>query len=50
MKNVPAFVRGMVVKSVEKWCRERGIERVTAEQLDEIRSRMPTPKVFGGRS
>jgi radical SAM protein with 4Fe4S-binding SPASM domain len=50
MKNVPAFVRGMVVKSVEKWCRERGIERVTVEKLEEIRSRMPTPKVFGERS
>ena len=47
IKNVPAFVRGMVVKSVEKWCRERGIETVTVEQLEEIRSRMPTPKVFG---
>ncbi|MDH3254123.1 MAG: radical SAM protein [Acidobacteriota bacterium] len=47
IKSVPAFVRGMVVKSVEKWCRERGIETVTEAQLEDIRSRMPTPKVFG---
>ena len=23
MKRIPAFVRGMVVKRVEAWCRER---------------------------
>jgi hypothetical protein len=47
MKRVPAFVRGMVVAAVEKRCREQGIKRVTVAQLDEIRSRMPTPKTFG---
>ena len=47
MKRIPAFVRGMVVSAVERRCREQGIERVTVAQLEEIRSRMPTPKIFG---
>jgi AdoMet-dependent heme synthase len=53
MKRIPAFVRGMVTRAVESWCAKNGVERVTAEVLEEIRSRMPTPKVFGtgaGRS
>jgi hypothetical protein len=47
MKRIPAFVRGMVVKAVEESCRKKGFERVTVEELDRIRSRMPTPKMFG---
>ncbi len=47
MKKIPAFVRGMVVKAVEDSCRRSGISRVTAEELEKIRSRMPTPKLFG---
>jgi radical SAM protein with 4Fe4S-binding SPASM domain len=47
MKKIPAFVRGMVVKAVEDSCRRNGIERVTAEELEKIRARMPTPKLFG---
>ena len=47
MKRIPAFVRGMVVKAVEESCRKNGFERVTVEELDRIRSRMPTPKMFG---
>jgi radical SAM protein with 4Fe4S-binding SPASM domain len=47
MKQVPVFVRGMVVRAVEKYCRERGVPRVTEEVLAEIRAKMPTPKVFG---
>lgn len=47
MKKIPAFVRGMVVKAVEDSCRKSGLERVTVEELDLIRSRMPTPKMFG---
>lgn len=47
MKKIPAFVRGMVVKAVEESCRKNGISRVTAEELERIRSRMPTPKLFG---
>ncbi len=47
--QVPAFVRGMVVRSVEAYCRERGIGRVTVDVLEEVRSRMPTPKMFRPR-
>jgi AdoMet-dependent heme synthase len=47
MKKIPAFVRGMVVKAVEDSCRRNGIERVTVEELERIRARMPTPKMFG---
>jgi hypothetical protein len=46
MKKVPAFVRGMVVRAVEDSCRRNGISRVTAEELERIRARMPTPKFF----
>ncbi|HEX5041933.1 MAG TPA: radical SAM protein [Candidatus Polarisedimenticolaceae bacterium] len=47
MKQVPAFVRGMVVRAVESYCRTRGLAHVTEELLTEIREKMPTPKVFG---
>ena len=47
MKKIPAFVRGMVVRAVEDSCRKNGISRVTAEELERIRARMPTPKLFG---
>ena len=47
MKKIPAFVRGMVMKAVEDSCRKNGIGRVTAEELEKIRARMPTPKFFG---
>jgi hypothetical protein len=47
MKKIPAFVRGMVITAVEESCRKRGVDRVTVEELDRIRSRMPTPKMFG---
>ena len=47
MKKIPAFVRGMVVRAVEDSCRRNGISRVTAEELEKIRARMPTPKFFG---
>jgi len=47
MKKIPAFVRGMVVRAVEDSCRKNGISRVTAEELERIRARMPTPKFFG---
>jgi len=47
MKKIPAFVRGMVVKAVEDSCRTNGLDRVTVEELDRIRARMPTPKIFG---
>ena len=47
MKKVPVFVRGMVMRAVEDSCRKNGIGRVTAEELEKIRARMPTPKIFG---
>ena len=47
MKKIPAFVRGMVMKAVEDSCRRNGIDHVTAEELEKIRARMPTPKIFG---
>jgi AdoMet-dependent heme synthase len=47
MKKIPAFVRGMVVTAVEESCRKSGLDRVTVEELERIRARMPTPKFFG---
>ena len=47
MKKIPAFVRGMVVKAVEESCRKRGLSRVTVAELEAIRARMPTPRIFG---
>jgi len=46
MKKIPAFVRGMVVRAVEESCRKSGLDRVTVEELERIRARMPTPKIF----
>jgi radical SAM protein with 4Fe4S-binding SPASM domain len=46
-KKIPAFVRGMVVRAVEDTCRKNGLDRVTVEELERIRARMPTPKIFG---
>jgi hypothetical protein len=31
----------------EESCRTSGLDRVTVDELDRIRSRMPTPKIFG---
>jgi radical SAM protein with 4Fe4S-binding SPASM domain len=50
MQQIPAFVRGAVTKRVEAYCRERRLGRVTEEVLGEIRAKMPTPKLFAGRS
>jgi radical SAM protein with 4Fe4S-binding SPASM domain len=47
MKKIPVFVRGMVTRAVEESCRRNGISRVTVEELERIRARMPTPKIFG---
>jgi AdoMet-dependent heme synthase len=47
MKRIPAFVRGMVVRTVEDSCRRSGLDRVTVEELERIRARMPTPKIIG---
>jgi hypothetical protein len=50
MKKIPAFVRGMVVGAVEESCRKNGLDRVTVDELERIRARMPTPKMFGQKS
>ena len=50
MKKIPAFVRGMVVRAVEESCRKNGLDRVTIAELERIRARMPTPKIFGSSS
>ncbi len=47
MKKIPVFVRGMVIRAVEESCRKNGLDRVTVEELERIRARMPTPKFFG---
>ena len=47
MKKIPLFVRGMVIGAVEQSCRKNGLDRVTVEELERIRARMPTPKMFG---
>jgi hypothetical protein len=47
MKKIPAFVRGMVITAVEESCRKSGLDRVSVEELERIRARMPTPKMFG---
>src|SRR5206468_311053 len=47
IRQIPAFVRGMVAKRVEAYCRDRQIGRVSEEVLAEIRAKMPTPKLFG---
>jgi hypothetical protein len=37
----------MVVRAVEESRRKHGLDRVTVEELEKIRARMPTPKMFG---
>jgi radical SAM protein with 4Fe4S-binding SPASM domain len=49
MKKIPSFVRGMVIRAVEESCRKNGLDRVSVEELERIRARMPTPKIFGAR-
>ena len=39
--RIPSFVRGVVVERVEKFARERGHARVTAELMAEVRSALP---------
>ena len=46
MEQIPAFVRGMVTKSIESYCAKNDISLVTVKELDAIRSRMPSSRVF----
>jgi radical SAM protein with 4Fe4S-binding SPASM domain len=50
MQRIPAFVRGTVVRAVESSCAKNGVTRVTVEELDRIRSRMPASRIFGRRT
>jgi len=50
MKQIPAFVRGMVTRSVESYCKKNDIRTITPSLLEEIRAKMPTPKIFGQRT
>jgi hypothetical protein len=34
-------------RTKEKSCLKGGLDRVTVEELERIRARMPTPKLFG---
>ena len=49
IEQVPAFVRGMVVKAVESYCLSNGISLVTADELEKIRSKIPTQKIFSSK-
>lgn len=41
LQKIPSFVRGIVVKRIEDFARERGLNVVTPDLLSEIRSAMP---------
>ncbi len=41
LRRIPSFVRGVVVKRVEDYARERGLAVITPELLAEIRRAMP---------
>lgn len=50
MERVPPFVRGIVVKAVESYCRKNNIAMVTEKDLESIRSKMPTSRIFSNRN
>jgi light-independent protochlorophyllide reductase subunit B len=39
--RIPSFVRGVVVRRLEDYARERGIGEVTVELMSEVRRAMP---------
>lgn len=47
MARVPSFVRGVVMKRVERYARDHGHERVTVDLLARVRESMPVD--FSGR-
>ncbi len=49
ISKIPRFVRGMVVNAVEKYCINNNISVVTLKELETIRSKVPTPKLFENR-
>ncbi|MBF0402679.1 MAG: radical SAM protein [Nitrospirae bacterium] len=44
IKAVPAFVRKMVIKAIEKAAKEKGATLITTELLDEVKKRSPSHK------
>lgn len=41
IRRVPSFVRGVVVKRLEQYARERGLSEVTVDLMSEVRRAMP---------
>ena len=41
LERIPSFVRGVVASRVERFARERGLERVTLEVMQDVRRSMP---------
>ena len=41
MQRIPSFVRAVVMSRVEQYARERGISRVSAQLISEVRQNMP---------
>ena len=41
LKKIPAFVRPMVKKKIEKGALARGLNTITTELMNEIRERQP---------
>lgn len=50
IERVPRFVRGMVVKAVETYCVQHQIQTVTVQELEAIRAKIPTQKLFNNNS
>ncbi|HEY0808968.1 MAG TPA: hypothetical protein VGD49_02355, partial [Longimicrobiales bacterium] len=41
MQRIPSFVRAVVMSRVEQYARERGLSRVSAQLISEVRQNMP---------
>ena len=41
VERIPSFVRGVIVKRLEDYARERGLEEITVDLLSEVRRAMP---------
>ena len=41
MKRVPSFVRGVVMRRLEDFARERGATEITVDLLRDVRDAMP---------
>jgi radical SAM protein with 4Fe4S-binding SPASM domain len=47
MERIPSFVRGVVTRRVESFARDRGLDRITVEVLEDVRRAVPAD--FAGR-